>query len=345
MKKQQEFKSKEVTDTCSRFLEMVILGMLAAFVVVAVYAAFNNKAHATQLPQEENNWSEWTDTSECVGECGSSSGTKSQERYLTEEICELSCPVIHFQWSTESCPSGYSPWIGDLCEKNGHQFDIKPKVVTLHNADVEYEKSQDPNKCHRPSDSTLMQEYGMDHDAKQEFKEDNSEWKYALKSDCTQETVDTEHRTVECELEVIACEEPYDACPNMEGNQEFELECLEDTPESTPSEDPRDEPENTFHEDRRCLDSTPPLPTWAYRFWIDGEYLANWSANGGSKVDIEVTNSNGEYEYQYHGLTNDGHEILPNVGISQEFRVRTVNGCKRSDWIIDPLGLKPFIVL
>lgn len=313
--------------------------LLIIISLALVFGLTTNNAYATN----DSNWTDWEDTSSCVGECNSGYGTKSQERYLKEEICDLACPVIHFEWRTEECLPGYSPWLGDWCEKNGHQFDLKPKVVTLHNADVEYEKSQDPNKCHRPSDATLMQEYGMDHDAKQDFKADNPEWKHAIETDCHDEVIDTEDRIVECEVsEVILCEEPYDACPEMEGTQETELECLEDTPESTPSEEVR---ENTFHEDTRCLDVTPPLPTWAYRFWINGEYLANWSAEGGSEVDIEVTNGNGEYEYQYHGLLNDGHEILPNVGFNQEFRVRTVNGCKKSNWIIDPVGVTPFIVL
>jgi hypothetical protein len=92
---------------------------------------------------------------------------------------------------------------------------------------------------------------------------------------------------------------------------------------------------NTFHRDTRCHATTPATPQWAIRLPIQGGIMAQWSAIGGSKVDIEVTNAKGEYEYKYYGLQNDGHEVLPNVSMSQQYRIRVVNECRKSDWLID----------
>ncbi len=72
------------------------------------------------------------------------------------------------------CPSGYSNNPGrDNCRK----LVRATYKTTNHSADVEYNKSNDPNKCHRPSDSTLSSVYGMNTSAVSDFKQHNSEWK------------------------------------------------------------------------------------------------------------------------------------------------------------------------
>lgn len=45
-----------------------------------------------------------------------------------------------------------------------------------HSVDVPYDKSQDPNKCHRPSDADLKNQYGIDGDERKAFKDANPEW-------------------------------------------------------------------------------------------------------------------------------------------------------------------------
>lgn len=45
-----------------------------------------------------------------------------------------------------------------------------------HNVQVPYEKSNDPHKCHRPSDSDLHDDYGMGSSERHAFKDDHSEW-------------------------------------------------------------------------------------------------------------------------------------------------------------------------
>jgi hypothetical protein len=68
----------------------------------------------------------------------------------------------------------------------------------------------------------------------------------------------------------------------------------------------------------------------------EGGILATWSAMNGSEVEIQVSNDKGEWEYNYGISDNDGHEFLPNVGMSQLFRIRVINDCRVGDWLIDP---------
>ena len=54
-----------------------------------------------------------------------------------------------------------------------------------HHVHVPYEKSQDPTKCHRPSDADLKNIYGIDGKERNEFKDDNKEWKDAIEREVT----------------------------------------------------------------------------------------------------------------------------------------------------------------
>jgi hypothetical protein len=92
--------------------------------------------------------------------------------------------------------------------------------------------------------------------------------------------------------------------------------------------------ENTFTEDTRCLATTPLAPQWASRYSVEGGVNLVWSAVGGSKVDIEITNSEGEYEYKYAKVPNTGHMFLPNVSSSQMIRIRVFNECEEGSWLI-----------
>jgi hypothetical protein len=76
--------------------------------------------------------------------------------------------------TTYKCPVGYQTYSGhDDCRK-----EIPATYNTInHEANVKYEKSSDPNKCHRPSDSDLESVYGMSHDVRLDFKEHHGELK------------------------------------------------------------------------------------------------------------------------------------------------------------------------
>lgn len=89
-----------------------------------------------------------------------------------------------------------------------------------------------------------------------------------------------------------------------------------------------------FSEDNRCVATTPLAPQWATREQtIDGVNLL-WSALGGSEVDIEITNSEGIYEYKYVKVANTGHMFLPGVTASQSIRIRVFNECEYGDWLL-----------
>lgn len=102
----------------------------------------------------------------------------------TTDNCIYSCPTVHYEWTTkeyQDCPEGYSPGNGnnyDKCYK-GHGGDAmvqdREYTTTPHSVDVAYEKSSDPNKCHRPSDDDLRDEYGMSREAIGNFKTNNPE--------------------------------------------------------------------------------------------------------------------------------------------------------------------------
>jgi hypothetical protein len=70
----------------------------------------------------------------------------------------------------DGCPDGYS-----LHSNQCRKWVDTTYTTTTHSVNVQYDKSSDPNKCHRPSDSTLMETYGMNSDAKNHFKDDNPE--------------------------------------------------------------------------------------------------------------------------------------------------------------------------
>lgn len=122
----------------------------------------------------------------------------STPKAIAGDSCEYTCPSVEFSWKTSECPSQDSAYTSDndhkACKRkfeNGRHdyYKYADKVETNHTVNVTYEKSQDPHKCHRPSDNTLETTYGMDHSARDDFKRANSEWKDAIESEsCNQPT-------------------------------------------------------------------------------------------------------------------------------------------------------------
>lgn len=71
-------------------------------------------------------------------------------------------------------------------------------VYFNHVVDVAYEKSNDPHKCHRPSDADLKNVYNMGHTERIRFKYSNSEWKDNIKIQVGVETVCYDVTTCKC---------------------------------------------------------------------------------------------------------------------------------------------------
>ncbi|MDD4382288.1 MAG: hypothetical protein PHE21_03015, partial [Candidatus Dojkabacteria bacterium] len=134
-------------------------------------------------------------------------GTKEQTYY--EESCDFTCDTYHFDWREyEDCPDGYKVDKEDesMCIKKDNP-DIERKY-TDYSYDIPYIKSEDKNKCHRPSDSQLEDDYGMTSDAVKALKKEYKEW-YDGTPVC--EFLPTsETRTVDCkDAELIPC---YEIC-------------------------------------------------------------------------------------------------------------------------------------
>lgn len=95
--------------------------------------------------------------------------------------CDHECPIV--EWTDYTCPQGYFEH-DDTCRKlvwNGHGFDwAYTDKIAGETFNVTYDKSQDPNKCHRPSSNTLKDDYGMSNDQKNAFNADNPEWKDSI---------------------------------------------------------------------------------------------------------------------------------------------------------------------
>lgn len=166
------------------WLTLVIAAILG--LLVGNYLVRAKNAGATFKP--ECKWCDWEDTSSCVAPCGTTKGTKTQERVCKGEVC--TCPTV--EWK-------------------------KYEVL--------YEKSEDPHKCHRPSDDTLKDVYKMDRETRGDFKKDNKEW---LDAKCGTEVLDKESREVKCKAELVECEPTVTPTPTPT-----------ETPEPTPTEEPK----------------------------------------------------------------------------------------------------------
>ncbi len=95
---------------------------------------------------------------------------------------------------------------------------------------------------------------------------------------------------------------------------------------------------NVFGEDNSCPATTPSSPQWASRQQTEDGVNLTWSAMGGSKVDIEIANSEGNFIYKYVKVSNTGHMFLPGVTSSQAIRIRVFNECEYGDWLIVPIA-------
>jgi hypothetical protein len=137
----------------------------------------------------------WVDTSACIATvCGTTLGTKSQALY--EEECEWVCPTIEFEWEVTEylpCPEGYKAQ-KDVCRYKSETIAREFNVIPM-SAHVLYEKSKDPNKCHRPSDKTLETFYEMSREAIGAFKKENPQNRDA-EYVCEDVLIDT--KTVSC---------------------------------------------------------------------------------------------------------------------------------------------------
>jgi hypothetical protein len=97
-----------------------------------------------------------------------------------------------------------------------------------------YDKSNDPNKCHRPTASSQE----VPAWAVNDYNHDNPEWKNVVDTNCRMVDKDTESRTVACkDAEVIECEVEPTPTP---------------TAEPTPTPEPESKSEKKFKSSTDC---------------------------------------------------------------------------------------------
>jgi hypothetical protein len=154
-------------------INIVLLVLVVILGIIVLWLTLFQDTNRVGATRPKCEWTEWVDITECTGACGTSEGTKTQEKTCVTEECTYECPVIEFKYNDQ-----------------------------IYN--VPYEKSSDPHKCHRPSDSDLEKILGSKK-AKDAFKKEYGETLDSKKS-CENVVKDSEQQVVACEIEVVACE-------------------------------------------------------------------------------------------------------------------------------------------
>lgn len=264
----------------------LLLGVILGLVLG--YIAFNS---VTPIEAGEPccEWTKWTDVTECVAPCDSTEGTKTQERYCQREECEYSCPIVEWKWFGKTY-------------------------------NVQYEKSQDPHKCHRPSDKSLKK-LGMSSNCIQAFKRVHKEWKDADK-ECKTVTVETQSQDVKCEAELVPCEPSITPTP---------------IPEPTPTEEPKGLTEAGAPQ---CLDPRPVLLPGNPLVWRNGgTAIVQWQPTEGNTANIYYYQvQNPDNEHAVRDTENDGYVVIEGLsGLDWTFGIQQSNGCAGGDivWIED----------
>jgi hypothetical protein len=222
----------------------ISLGILffLTFIFIGGFVMFNS-SQIVKVLANNTKWGNWTDTSLCIAtSCGSTSGTKTQEKVcvqggnsnvcsLAHQECEKGCPTV--SWSaTSQCPSGYtlsSQTCPGRCRKNGSTNPSQcVDMLAFGPITFTYEKSSDPNHCHRPTASSLS----VPSWAENEFNQDNPELKNTVDVNCVNVPADKQVQTG------VPCNNaPYVACaPTATPTQ---------TPEATPTPTVTQEPTPT----------------------------------------------------------------------------------------------------
>lgn len=258
----------------------------------------------------------------------------------TQEVdnCDHNCPVV--EWTYKYCPSNDSAYTSNNSSKPcsrefGHGYGKYTKYadkVTGDTFKVAYEKSQDPNKCHRPSDNDLNEEYDMSNSERSAFKADNGEWKNSI-------PVAPEGYY----LDGDKCypNKPKDVCPNIDGVQESlpvgyhygegenEGFCLEDEVTPSPTPTPTPTPSSTPTKGDEPL---APQHAEAYKapefvcnitkqvanplVWRKGDQaIVQWQATEGNKANVyyKLVKSS-SWEHSVIDTENDGYVVINGLG-------------------------------
>jgi len=345
--------------------KVVFCSVFSAFLI---FASFLSGARLVNAhgggSSSDGKWGNWFDTSSCAAnQCGTTHGTKTQSRTCVfhsgsneckpeTTVCDKGCPTV--TWSTYRyvCDSGYKYSGGGWCYKSPNKWreatkeDFGPITFT-------YDKSSDPNKCHRPTGSSL----GVPSWAMDDFNSDNHEWKDKVDINCHNERPQEDSRVVNCN------NAPFVACPTATPTPTQKPTCSPSvSPSPTASESPSGEPTATpSPSPEESSEPSPTLPTGGTGGSSDSgggggggapscndskpnaPYLTSVSLIGANTVRVTWQKVSGISHYSiYYGPTSgnyiysvpdtaDVDTYLVNGLSSGFFIVKAVNRCNSSD--------------
>jgi len=193
-------------------------------------------------------WGGWTDTSSCLATtCGTSEGTKTQSRTCEyhsgsdtcnpgRSVCDKDCPTVTFTANRtenikvwDNCPNGWSVDPGDegqcrqLQSGSRYHYQNRPhhhedRIVETFNITFKYDKSADPNHCHRPTGVSL----GVPSWAMNDFNNLNTELS-TVNTNCRNEGAQGETQTISCNDAPITQCPPAGQCPTACGLDSSEV--------------------------------------------------------------------------------------------------------------------------
>jgi len=315
------------------------------FLVFLICLVFLGKTAGSVSACDDGNWSPWKDTSSCQAKaCGTSKGVKTQERNKTQEVCDKDCPTYTFSTYRFVCPTEDGKYTSsdskkDCKRKINGRFKYASKEKETFSVTFKYEKSTEPNKCHKPTPEKLnipswaRGEYGK-----------VGQRKDAIKINCRQEVVDSETRTVSCnDAPVIACTTPT-ATPTPTTTS-TPTPVVTVTPVPTETETPKDSATPTPTQTQTavvdqprggqgdpgapvCNDATPSATSVLSVSQIGGNSVKVVWQKVASANDYAILYGPSSGSYPYSVFSTGNTDNFTVNGISRGcFAVKAINGC------------------
>lgn len=254
------------------------------------------------------------------------------------EVC-WDCPTFDFH--AKECPAGYRPSIikPDKCYKSGRGY---VDYLTFDLLNIQRVKSQDPNKCHKPTPETLnvptwaRSDYGKlaEHVPGKVF-ECPTPTPVPTVLVCLDNGVDEPS-----ELTIPRTQEAWDRVL-YSWSLSYVGECK--VPEPTPTPTPTPVPEQPIEEEHHtsmpgapeiCANVPTPDNPANFHLYRKGEYAElKWLPTDGDTVNIYWKNpASGNWEHSLINSPNDGVEMIGGLGsYDWSFGLAQVNGnCNQS---------------